>query len=471
MIVRKHLCLLLLVACLATLPWLGLTRFNTKGEPREAVVSLTMLQQGNWVLPTNDGGEIAYKPPFFHWTVAAASLLSGGVNEWTARLPSALAAICLTLWAYVFFARRRDSDTALLASLLFLSSFEVFRAAYACRVDMMLTLGVCGAIFSLAAWAEERGWWRFVLGVLMMSLGALTKGPVAILLPCLVTGVYMLLRGRGFLRTLLWLCLAAVLALVLPALWYAAAYRQGGEAFYSLVWEENVGRFLGKMTYRSHENGLWYYFALLPAGLLPWTLPALWQLWRKRRSIPSPRTWLRLSPETLLSLVALVLVFAFYCVPKSKRSVYLLPVYPFASWLVAVLLREWPRKVRRIMLGSVYSLWVVAFAVVLPLLLNRRSDKDIAEDIRRMRLEKPLVSYIKDSEAGDPMHFFTVNFYLGDIVGNWDNQPEGYLLVGERDAESFIAEHRQWSFKLQYTSPHRSCDTRQPLRLYMFYLR
>ena len=30
-----------------------------------------------------------------------------------------------------------------------------------------------------------------------------------------------------------------------------------------------------------------------------------------------------------------VVIFVFYCIPKSKRSVYLLPVYPFLAWWVA----------------------------------------------------------------------------------------------------------------------------------------
>ena len=41
--------------------FLGQTFFNTRGEPREAVVALSMLQQGNWVLPVNNGVELAFK--------------------------------------------------------------------------------------------------------------------------------------------------------------------------------------------------------------------------------------------------------------------------------------------------------------------------------------------------------------------------------------------------------------------------
>lgn len=35
------------------IPWLGETLFNSKGEPREAIVAMTMIDQGNWILPVN----------------------------------------------------------------------------------------------------------------------------------------------------------------------------------------------------------------------------------------------------------------------------------------------------------------------------------------------------------------------------------------------------------------------------------
>ena len=69
--------LLLVISTLTIIPYLGLTNFHTKGEPREAIVAVSMLQNDNWILPINNGGDIAYKPPFFHWCIAALSLPVG----------------------------------------------------------------------------------------------------------------------------------------------------------------------------------------------------------------------------------------------------------------------------------------------------------------------------------------------------------------------------------------------------------
>ena len=36
----------------------------------------------------------------------------------------------------------------------------------------------------------------------------------------------------------------------------------------------------------------------------------------------------------LYSLLCIVIIFTFYCIPKSKRSVYLLPIYPFIAYFL-----------------------------------------------------------------------------------------------------------------------------------------
>ena len=64
----------IVISCVMLLPFLGLTDFNTKGEPREAVVALSMLNSGDWILPVNNGMDIPYKPPFFHYCIALVSI-------------------------------------------------------------------------------------------------------------------------------------------------------------------------------------------------------------------------------------------------------------------------------------------------------------------------------------------------------------------------------------------------------------
>ena len=113
---------LLVISILTIIPFVGLTDFYTKGEPREAIVAMTMLDSGNWVLPTNGEIDIAYKPPMFHWLIAFFSQLFGGISEYTSRLPSALSFIALIAITYLHY-RRKTINVAMGTALVLLTFF------------------------------------------------------------------------------------------------------------------------------------------------------------------------------------------------------------------------------------------------------------------------------------------------------------------------------------------------------------
>lgn len=366
--------MLAVVAVVALLPWLGLTDFNTKGEPREAVVALSMINDGNWILPENNGGDIPYKPPFFHFCIALVSLVAGGVSEFTSRLPSALSLIAMAVGAFWFFAKRAGRPLALVAGLLTLTAFEVHRAGMNCRVDMMLTAFTVGSMLLLYRWDERGHRGLPVCAVLCMSGAVLTKGPVGALLPCLVMGVFELLRGHRLLPALGRYVLCGLAACLIPALWYVAAYIQGGDRFMQLVMEENLGRMTGTMSYDSHLHPFTYNFTSILAGWAPWTLLAVVSLFFIRWKL-KPQAWkvrealsrfANGDPLWLFVWTAFVVVFVFYCIPSSKRSVYLLPCYPFMAALLAryVLWLYENRRMALRVFGVAIGILGIVFALV-----------------------------------------------------------------------------------------------------------
>ena len=336
---NKAFTIVCVIAVMLTVPFLGLTDFYSKGEPREAVVAYTMVEHGNWILPINNGGDIPYKPPFFHWCIALFSLLQGHVSEFTSRLPSALALVAMSVGGFVFFAKRKNANMALLATLLSLTAFEVHRAGINCRVDMVNTAFMVGALFLMFRWWERGKHTMPWLAILCMSGATLTKGPVGMLLPCAVMGVFMFTQRESLWSTVWRLGLTALLSLVLPLCWYYAAYLQGGDEFLRLVKEENIDRLLGKMAYESHENPFWYNFLTLITGWLPYTLLFVFSLfvlpWKRFSKSGFMQSVRRAEPMQVFVWLAFGLILFFYCIPKSKRSVYLLPCYPFMAWLMA----------------------------------------------------------------------------------------------------------------------------------------
>ena len=147
--------LIALLSILVLVPFLGESLFYSKGEPREAIVAVSMLQSGNWILPVNYGTDIAFKPPFLYWCIAAVSWLSGEVSEFTTRFPSAVACIGMLLFFFRFVRKRLGQELAVLTTLLLLTSFEVHRAAVAGRVDMVQVAFIVVSLCLLYEWDEQ----------------------------------------------------------------------------------------------------------------------------------------------------------------------------------------------------------------------------------------------------------------------------------------------------------------------------
>ncbi len=388
----------IIISALTLLPFLGNTDFTTKGEPREAVVAVSMLSQHNWILPINNGFDIPYKPPFFQWCIAAFSLVTGNVSEFTSRFPSALSLVVMLCAGALFYAKRKNNNVGLLAALITLTAFEVHRAGTNCRVDMVLTMFIVCALYALYKWWEKGCQWLPWIAVLCMSGATLTKGPVGIVLPCFVMFVFMLFtawqQGK-FGGTIVWktiykLFLCAVLASILPILWYWAAYQQGGDQFMALVMDENVGRFLGKMKVVTHANPWPYNFLMLTVGWLPWTLPLLLSLfilpWRRftndilskgegrgkesltNRMVASMR---KADAVQVFTWLSFLLILFFYCIPKSKRGVYLLPCYPFMAVLIVEYVAWFVKRSQFPIRFYIGFLSVVGFILTLTLVILR----------------------------------------------------------------------------------------------------
>ena len=223
------------------------------------------------------------------------------------------------------------------------------------------------------------------LAILLMGCATLTKGPVGSIFPCVSIGLFQLLRRRPFWKTFFRLLVIGILSLIPYAAWISAAYVQGGQPFIDLMLEENTGRFMGKMSYDSHENPLWYNFLTIIWGWIPWTLVLLISLfglkWKNISLLPGgssfgeriKKAWNKFcsqSPLQLFTWVVILFIFVFYCIPKSKRSVYLLPIYPFMAVLIAEYLLALVQrgakvfKISAYIFASLALLLTIIFAVV-----------------------------------------------------------------------------------------------------------
>lgn len=404
---QRPITLVILICTISVLPWIGLGDFSTKGEPREASVAVAMLETGNYILPQTYADEFAYKPPMAHWLMALFSLPQGYVSEFTARLPSALAFIVLIISVLVFFGKRSAKfQQVFITVLILITCIEIHRAGMTTRVDMLLTTFTVTGLFQLYRWEEKQELKGLPVFIpILLGCATLTKGLVGIVLPLFIFCVYLLMLNKySLLAIFKALVYAGVSSLFFPLLWYIAAWKQGGEDFLEVILAESFGRFfrvdMPEINYEiGHENGFFYNFQTLFLGFFPWTILLVFSIFGMKIKKPAQsvkeivkNTWnsiRSMEKARLFSLVAIVCIIFFYSIPSSKRSVYLMPAYPFIALFLAqyfLYLTEYRTKVTRFFSAFLTTMVSIVMIVILlimtgwvdfPGLISQYTEKDV----------------------------------------------------------------------------------------------
>jgi len=237
-----------------------------------------MMARGNLVSPTLNDAPRHDKPILIYWA-QAASVSALGVSEIGFRLPSIIFA---ALWVFALFRfclRHGNQVTAQIASLVMALSLVVGFIAKAAIADALLNLLIALAMFGIydyycacragkPAYANR----RLLFGVYAaLGLGFLAKGPVAVFFPLLISGLFFVSAGawRDWLKAVLfWPGWLLFLVIVVP--WHVAVYLDQGDAFFrGFYLKHNINRYAD--TFEGHGGRWWYYFAVLPFILLPFT--------------------------------------------------------------------------------------------------------------------------------------------------------------------------------------------------------
>ena len=130
-------------------------------ESLRAIVAAEFLRSRNWIVPTLYGEPLFTKPPGMYAAIALASWPAGGVREWTARLPSAIAAAATVVLFYWYFGRQLGRRSGLLAALILPMSFLWLDKSSTAEIDMLQAFWVSASVlFFLRGLeiVEDRGW-------------------------------------------------------------------------------------------------------------------------------------------------------------------------------------------------------------------------------------------------------------------------------------------------------------------------
>lgn len=296
-------------------------------EGRNAEVAREMAISGSWLVPTLEGHPYLDKPAAY-FAAVALSLRAFGVNEWGARIPSALCGLLVLVVVYVFARRWYDSASGALAVIVVSSSPSFFAFSRIVIMDIALTLCIVAAI--LASFVAEAGEtpdrrWH-AAGAVAVGFGMLVKGPVGALVPAAVLAVFFFVerRPRALQRVFAPRNAFIVAALFVP--WFFALTRVHPEFFRYGVYEETLNRFFTPAFNRGQP--FWYYGPGLLGALLPWTIlfvPMVFAAWRVRE---------RLTSADRLLVVWTIVVVVFFSMSRTKQPAYILSAVVAAGALI-----------------------------------------------------------------------------------------------------------------------------------------
>lgn len=319
----------LLALALVALCWrIGSYPLLEPDEGRNVEVAREMARTGDYVLPHLNGLPYLDKPaPYFAAVAVSVKLFSA--SETAARLASLVCTLLSVALVFRFGRRLGEPITGDLSALALATMPLVLAFSRTVIFDPALafleTLGLYAAWCALEGGLSSGRWSGLMWAAL--GLGTITKGPVALLIPLLVLGVYAL-TARVSLRPLFrhgaWLWF-----LIVGLPWFVAvSLRRPDFPHYAFIYESFERVTTGTM---GRGGPLWYFIPIALAGAFPWSGPALAgaaRAWRRRgeRLTPEARPAIFLAAWALVPLV-------FFSLSQSKLPGYYLPALP--AWALA----------------------------------------------------------------------------------------------------------------------------------------
>ncbi len=370
--------ILLALAALVFFANLGEAPLWDRDEPRNAGCTAEMLQAGNWTVPVFNDELRTHKPILLYWLMMASYSLFG-VSEFSARAVSACAGLGTVVLTYRMAKNLfpNGRDVACWSGVILLSTIMFAVASRAATPDALLMFCNTLAIYFFvrgsftasktdrtvgsAAEFMPRGFNLYAMYA-AMGLGVLAKGPVGLVLPTAVIGMYLLIVGLPamdvprtlfdrviqilrpfaplhFLKTC-WQMrpLTAILTATAVAFpWYAWVHVQTDGVWTSeFFWTHNVSRASATMEGHSGPPILFYVGAIL-IGFFPWSILSIPTVIHTTRSKKSPST-----SRAIVFLLCWVCVYVgIFSVAKTKLPSYVTPCYPALAILVGHFISRW----------------------------------------------------------------------------------------------------------------------------------
>jgi 4-amino-4-deoxy-L-arabinose transferase-like glycosyltransferase len=328
-----------ILAAILYLPGLGRPALWEPDEGRYAEIAREMVVSGDYVTPRDNYELYFEKPPLVYWAEAAAIKIFG-VNEFAVRLPAALFSIGQVVITAALAEAMLGATAGFLAALALALSPLFFSLALFATLDPALAFFLTAALAAFYAASREGSFampsarkWMLTSSV-MLALGTLAKGPVALVLGFAIIFIWLASERSlaGIRRMPLVWCALIYCAIVAP--WFVLMELRNPGFLNFFFIHEHLQRYVSS---NEHGWGPWFFIPIVIGGTWPWIffVPLGWSSMRRddgsgSGGAPSEQSSSTHQLRSAASFLAIwfVVIFVFFSIPRSKLGTYILPALP-----------------------------------------------------------------------------------------------------------------------------------------------
>jgi 4-amino-4-deoxy-L-arabinose transferase-like glycosyltransferase len=324
-------------------------------EGRFAGIAREMWESKDFVVPRFNYVE-HFEKPVLAYFLTALSIGVWGVNSLGVRFPSIFSAILGIFLTHIFTKHFFDKNIADLAAIVLTTSVGYFFMGRYGMIDMLMTLFLSAALFSLGAAVIRKNSCLYLAAYFFMALALITKGLIGVVLPVLVFVSYLVwTKNLGEIKhaRLGWGLLIIGIVFI-P--WGIAISMREPEFSYVFFIQQQFERFATGTFGRSRP--FWFFIPIFAAFAFPWSifLPTA-----AIQSFHSEKGDRQKVVQFLICWIAMT--FIFFSIPKSKLPYYILPVSVPMAVLVAIWFHRVPdTKFLKTLLGWTGLISVLALA-------------------------------------------------------------------------------------------------------------
>lgn len=360
--------LIILIAAVSTLALFG--GIMEPDSSLYASIAKNMVLRDDWANIYVRGVDWLDKPHLTFW-LAAISFKIFGITAFAYKLPSFLFGLLGAYYVYKLAKDIYNEKTALISSLIFLSSLHILVSTFDVRAEVYITTFTLAAIYHYYK-AHSGTFWHIVLGSLFAGCAIMIKG-IFVLIP--VFGgfiIYWLLTNqwKQLLKLKWWLAILLILIFITPELYtlyvqwdlhpeklFFGKHNTSGIKFF--FWDSQFGRFFNSGPVKG-KGDIFFFLHTTLWAFLPWSIlfyTAVFNLFKKKNRLALP-------PETIIIWASATITFLLFSLSKFQLPHYILIILPQFAIITALYIQKLEGKNLKVFLTIQNALAILIVALL-----------------------------------------------------------------------------------------------------------